>query len=159
MQHCRILLQTSHTYVIKYYIKIKEVVHLEQITITEMLEDQNYVINLAFLKDLTFHALAVTDLLYSANPKISISIDVSPLIPFWQNTEPGLCESLEKTLLLMNIATFCIKYTRLGNTRHIVLESLISLDRFLFFDRYLVSWWFVCFFDRYLVSSKLNSLN
>lgn len=146
MQHCRILLQTSRSYVIKYYIKIKEVVHLEQIIITEMLEDQNYVINLAFLKDLTFHALALTDLLYSANPKISIRIDISQLIPFWQNTEPGLCESLEKTLLLMNIVTFCIKYTRLGNTRHTVLESLISLDRFLFFDRYLVSWWFVVFF-------------
>lgn len=83
MQHCRILLQTSHTYVIKYYIKIKEVVHLEQIIITEMLEDSNYVINLAFLKDLTFHALALTDLLYSANPKISIRIDISQLIPFW----------------------------------------------------------------------------
>lgn len=39
MQHCRILLQTSRSYVIKYYIKIKEVVHLEQIIITEMLED------------------------------------------------------------------------------------------------------------------------
>lgn len=83
MQHCRILLQTSRSYVIKYYIKIKEVVHLEQIIITEMLEDSNYVINLAFLKDLTFHALALTDLLYSANPKISIRIDISQLIPFW----------------------------------------------------------------------------
>lgn len=48
-----------------------------------MLEDSNYVINLAFLKDLTFHALALTDLLYSANPKISIRIDISQLIPFW----------------------------------------------------------------------------